>query len=324
VITVAESDQPPRPGRSCPLHYRYSPEVFRGSPALLADTLYVVGGLYGNPQALDALMQMTARESGDVRVIFNGDFHWFDADPADFTRIHLGAVNAHATRGNVETQLADDDRDGGCGCGYPDSVDDAEVERSNRIIARLWNTARDCLAPAQRATLAALPMYALAGVGECRVGVVHGDWESLAGWKLSAQKLHDPAEAATIARAFDAADVDILASSHTCLPAFGRFQAMRGTGVAMNNGAAGMPNFRGALHGLVTRISVRPSTDALYGTRLHGVHVEAVPLRYDVAAWTQRFLRNWPAGTPANESYLDRILLGPPFDVASATGTAAA
>ena len=44
------------PGRSCPLHYRYRPEVFAiEAPAHLRslDVLYVVGGLYGNPLALE-------------------------------------------------------------------------------------------------------------------------------------------------------------------------------------------------------------------------------------------------------------------------------
>ena len=40
------------PGRSCPLHYRYRPADFAAAPALACDTLYVVGGLYGNTDAL--------------------------------------------------------------------------------------------------------------------------------------------------------------------------------------------------------------------------------------------------------------------------------
>ena len=36
------------PGRSCPLHYRYAPQSLRRPPEIAADTLYVIGGLYGN------------------------------------------------------------------------------------------------------------------------------------------------------------------------------------------------------------------------------------------------------------------------------------
>ena len=43
------------PGRSCPLHYRYAPTSLDRAPEVHARTLYVVGGLYGNDLALDAL-----------------------------------------------------------------------------------------------------------------------------------------------------------------------------------------------------------------------------------------------------------------------------
>ena len=45
-----------RRGRSCPLAYRYQPEALAGPAQLEADTLYVVGGLYGNPAALAAVL----------------------------------------------------------------------------------------------------------------------------------------------------------------------------------------------------------------------------------------------------------------------------
>ena len=42
------------PGRSCPLSYRYAPSIFNRDADVHAETIYVVGGLYGNVQALDA------------------------------------------------------------------------------------------------------------------------------------------------------------------------------------------------------------------------------------------------------------------------------
>jgi len=59
--------------------------------------------------------------------------------------------------------------------------------------------------------------------------------------------------------------------------------------VLINNGAAGMPNFRGELFGLATRIAVSPSTEALYRLRCGELFVEAVPLRYDAEAWQHSF-----------------------------------
>ena len=43
------------PGRTCPPHYGYSPRVFARAADFEADTLYVIGGLYGNVLALDAI-----------------------------------------------------------------------------------------------------------------------------------------------------------------------------------------------------------------------------------------------------------------------------
>jgi hypothetical protein len=65
-------DLPPDdiPGRSCPLHYRYSPEVFSGEPpAALAglEVLYVVSGLYGNELALERVRELFDRERGRRR-----------------------------------------------------------------------------------------------------------------------------------------------------------------------------------------------------------------------------------------------------------------
>ena len=50
-------------GRSCPLQYRYRPEQLTAEPqACDADVLYVIGGLYGNPCALDEIEAMAERE----------------------------------------------------------------------------------------------------------------------------------------------------------------------------------------------------------------------------------------------------------------------
>jgi len=180
------------PGRSCPLHYRYRPEDFAiAAPEHLRslDVLYVVGGLYGNPLALDFVLEMFDRERGRKRLVFNGDFHWFDADPATFDRIQREVLRHVALRGNVETELAQDTpiSDAGCGCAYPDWVDDGVVDRSNRILQRLWAAAT----PTHRAELAALPMWQTASVGDMHVGIVHGDAQSLAGWGF-AQEEHKP------------------------------------------------------------------------------------------------------------------------------------
>ena len=90
-------------------------------------------------------------------------------------------------RSNVETELANDDSGAGCGCAYPDYVDDADVSRSNSILQRLRSVARTCCHVRQQ--LAQLAMHAVARVGDVRIGLVHGDAKSLAGWRFDAAAL---------------------------------------------------------------------------------------------------------------------------------------
>jgi hypothetical protein len=223
-----------------------------------------------------------------------------------------------ALRGNVETELAGDDDAAGCGCAYPDWVGDAEVARSNAILATLRETARRF--PGLRARLGALPMHAVAAVGGERIAIVHGDAWSLAGWDFSQERLlGDPAR---VAGAFEEADVRVFASSHTCLPVFQPIDAPDGRRLIANNGAAGMPNFRGTRFGIVTRISVHPGADALYGERLGPLYVEALAVRYDHASWLERFDARWPAGSPASASYRRRLLDGPAYEPQAALRSA--
>jgi hypothetical protein len=296
------------PGRSCPLSYRYPPSSLSGDAALEVDTLWVAGGLYGNRPALERLVELYERETGSKALVFNGDFHWFDVDGAEFQAVDDGVHRYRVTRGNVETELADPAQGAGCGCGYPDFVDQGTVDRSNRIIERLRKTARAL--PASLARLAAAPMHLVAVVGCERVGIVHGDAGSLAGWGFSQERLAEPEGRAAAARSFAEAGVRVFASSHSCLPVL---QCFEGGGVIANNGSAGMPNFRGILSGLATRISVRPAPQALYGVRAGRLHVDAVAIDYDPTAWQQSFLRQWPAGSDAWRSYHARIVDGPSY-----------
>jgi hypothetical protein len=294
------------PGRSCPVSYRYSPRVFDREPEIFAQTLYVVGGLYGNVEALRALEALVTRERGAVSIVFNGDFHWFDVAGGDFAAIEAGVREHAALRGNVETEIAAEDSGAGCGCAYPADVSDAVVARSNEILERLRATARRVAGARER--LASLPMHVVARVGDARIGIVHGDAASLAGWGFARDRLDEAAHVRWIESMFAEARVDLFASTHTCDAAMRRYEG----GIVANNGAAGMPNFEGSIEGLVTRISTRPfqGAERLYGTRERGAHVDAVALRYDAARWLERFLASWPEGSTAHASYHTRITRG--------------
>ncbi|MBI3527313.1 MAG: hypothetical protein HY067_05020 [Betaproteobacteria bacterium] len=308
------------PGRSCPLHYRYAPEALDRAPVIHADTLYVIGGLYGNLPALSALRALASRESMSPQFVFNGDFNWFNVDPGGFRQINETVLEHLALRGNVETEIAGDDAGAGCGCAYPDDVADAEVEFSNRIIERLRRTARDVPDIAER--LLQLPMQMTVEVGGISVGVVHGDAESLAGWGFAHDALADERNHSKFGDWFRRANVRVFACSHTCLPALHEFDLPGGTAAVINNGAAGMPNFSGAQYGVITRIGLTPAPAGrtLYGSRIDGAFIDALRLDYDHALWLRNFLADWPEGSPAHSSYFRRIVSGPAFTIDQALG----
>lgn len=307
-----------QPGRSCPLHYRYPPAALARKADFSTESLYVIGGLYGNRPALDAVLELAAHESSPATLIFNGDFNWFNIDGADFDALNREVLRHHALRGNVETEIAGEDEGAGCGCAYPDAVSEAEVERSNAILQRLRDTART--QPDVRMKLAALPMHQVAEVGGVRAAIVHGDLESLAGWSLSAEALASTEKQKTIIKQILMSECPIIASSHTCVPVAMALETSRGRRAIFNNGAAGMPNFRGTAFGLITRIATSPVRHAqpLYATQLGEVWVEALPVNYDAARWQRNFLANWPAGSPAHQSYYRRISDGPGYDITQA------
>jgi hypothetical protein len=310
------------PGRSCPVSYRYQPEALAQPARLEADTLYVVGGLYGNLVALRAVLEQADREpGGPATVVFNGDFHWLDVDPDDFQAVSRSVLARHATKGNVEAELAADQEDAGCGCAYPDYVGDEVVDRSNQVITRLRATASRFPDFVRR--MDGLPRYLTASVAGERVGIVHGDPESLAGWRLALEAMEpgDPAvrrqvgwrgrptTTADLLDWFGRADVSVLASTHTGLPYAQVVPDGRRRRLVVNNGTAGLASFAGTAFGVVTRLSgdPRPPADGLYGTTVGALRCDAVALRFDLGEWRRRFLAQWPPGSPGHRSYFDRL-----------------
>ena len=308
-------------GRACPLAYRYGAAALAVSPVTVAETLYVVGGLYGNLQSLVQIEAMVQAEPAPVTLVFNGDFNWFNTDDETFERINQSVLRHDALRGNVEFELNAEGDALGCGCAYPDSVDQATVDRSNRIHAQLKATA--CRYPQILAQLAALPLFARYAIGSATIGVVHGDADSLAGWAFDAAELGKPENQRRICEMFTESNVDIFASTHTCLPALRRFELADGSqrhqGIVINNGAAGMPNFQDKSGGLLTRISRHVSPhQALYRAKLGDVFIDSLQIDYDSANWQKSFLANWPVGSDAHQSYFSRIDKGPAYQLAQA------
>lgn len=306
----------PSPGRSCPLTYRTRASTIAQLTPLRADSFFIVGGLYGNLEALDAIEALAEHEVAmglpRPQLVFNGDFHWFDAGTKWFAQVQR-RVGAHiASLGNVEAELVDPQPGAGCGCAYPASTPEQTVAWSNAIIARLQEAARG--AGSLVNDLRALPPQLRLQVGDCRIGVVHGDPDSLAGWGLELDAMPPVGDSDPKLEAwFGDADVDLLANSHTCRCFAQNFPG----GLAVfNNGAAGMPVFGGDHRIMITRVARRPPVlpdDHLStcGTRVRDAHVDAILLPWDRQAFLRRFDQVWPPGSPAQLSYRHRITDGP-------------
>ncbi|WP_370261077.1 hypothetical protein [Limnobacter sp.] len=299
-------------GRHCPIRYRYSPSRIALAREHRCDVLYVVGGLYGNPFALQAIERLAASEQGRVRICFNGDFNWFNTDPEWFARINERVLQHDCVLGNVEAELGQPLDVEDCGCAYPDDVDQGVVDRSNLIHSALKEVAQEH--PDMLEVLSEKPFYARYRVGKIRVGVVHGDAESLAGWRFDPKHLAKPEEASWRKQMFAQARVDVFASSHTCTAAFHHEDLGDGAlGLVCNNGAAGMPSASGSLDGLFTRISLRPFAHphlVYKQTNVVNGVVEQVRVQIPQDEWQRHFLQQWPQGSAAYTSYFKRISQG--------------
>ncbi len=115
--------------------------------------------------------------------MFKGDFNWFNASGELFRDINARILNHTASLGNVDYEMANPSDGAGCGCAYPDFVDQAVVERSNSIMERLQGVARGH--PDIQDRLNTLPRYRCLLFGGLKILVLHGDPESLAGWGLA-------------------------------------------------------------------------------------------------------------------------------------------
>jgi hypothetical protein len=307
----ARAIEPDGAGRMCPVDYRYPAAVFDRAAEIECGALYVVGGLYGNLAALDAIKKLAAGEATPPTIVFNGDFHWFDAETAWFAEIERGVAGHPALRGNIETEIArEGDIGAGCGCAYPPSVAEDVVRRSNEIQDELC-----AVAPADsRDRLARLPMHLVAQVGRLRIGIVHGDAVSLAGWRFAHDAFDMPDAKPWLNDVRRASRIDLFASTHTCLAALRDFALPAGRLTVINNGSAGMPNFTASTFGVISRIAISRSPHrALYGLHRDGVHIDAIAVHDDRHAFLDRFLARWPEGSPAHASYFGRISTGPDY-----------
>ncbi|WP_417512743.1 hypothetical protein [Marinobacter sp.] len=299
-------------GRSCPLAYRYEPASLCANPMpVTEDVLYVIGGLYGNPFALDEIERMALaeeRQGRSVKLVFNGDFNWFNANDDLFRDINSRVLGHTASLGNVDYELAAPSTGAGCGCAYPEFVDQGVVERSNQIMARLQDVAG--AHPDIQKRLSSLPRYHCLLFGGLKILVLHGDPESLAGWGL-AHESFAAGNSEKLTEWFRSSGADAMVSTHTCLPVLWSGEIEGRRCLVANNGASGMGNLSSDARGLIARLSLSaPLSGSVAGLESGGLHVDLMPVDFDIKAWLAEFDHIWPEGSPAAISYRKRVLEG--------------
>lgn len=301
-------------GRACPLDYRIDSQAFAGNAQKSCNILWVVGGLYGNPFALDAIEEMVANdiaahEGAQVMVVFNGDAHWFDKTADNFAAIEKRIEAYTPLVGNVELELRRQRDVGvGCGCAYPECTPDEAVSRSNRIHKMLSTVINNH--PELKQMLenrpATLTVQVANDTANVKVGITHGDEKLVGGWDCSRESLQDILRQDELDQFMQANDLSVFVTTHTCAPA----AMMLARGAIINNGAAGLPNFLGEKYGLCVRIAADAWDDSLFETQIDGMYVQAIPVRYDHDAYIKWFDALWDATSPASISYRDRIIYG--------------
>eukprot|EP01059_Diplonema_ambulator_P007921 TRINITY_DN17456_c0_g1_i1.p1 TRINITY_DN17456_c0_g1~~TRINITY_DN17456_c0_g1_i1.p1 ORF type:complete len:244 (+),score=9.23 TRINITY_DN17456_c0_g1_i1:39-734(+) len=217
----------------------------------------------------------------------------------------------------------------GCGCGYPEYTCDGVAARSDRIVERLRAEVR--LNGDVKTWLQSLTLYKLLEISGGRVGIVHGDPESLSGWNFSAEMmpvttnsdLRDMLNCSVprtplplISQWFESANVSAFVSSHTCLP----HATSLPPGPVLNNGSAGLPNFTSRLEGTAARVAHKshpPPASIIPIATLHTpqLRLDLIPVRFPYEEWVRHFETVWPVGSDGYLSYHDRIVNGPRYRV---------
>ncbi len=289
-------------GRVCPLDYTYRLRLLRARRISPADVALRGRRALWQSRRADRDHGMAAARA-NAELVFNGDFHWVDAEPAWFAEIERGVAplsRACAAMSRPRFRASRISAPAAAAT-IPRTVSEDVVHRSNEILRQLRAEMPDMA----RARLRALPMQLVAQVGSLRIGIVHGDAASLAGWRFAQAALDDPKQQAWRDDIASASRIDVFASTHTGEAALRDFTLPPRRLTVVNNGAAGMPNFAGTRFGVVTRIATTlPPHRPLYGLARSGVRVDALPVVYDHDAFSARFLQRWPQGSTAYEVLL--------------------
>ena len=272
---------------------------------------------------------------------------------------------------NIEHENLVNKNDYNCGCDYPPFVNADYVNNSNLIAESLYTIAKQQSENFTSSSSSSssssiniidyfkkLPKFLRYSINsddgyEHKILVIHGDVMSLSGWRFSAEAIEPYDEKLReqitdnrtemiqntslkeIREWMKAADADIIACTHTCLPVATTIPLspqpqdaehlpdMHRKGVLINNGAAGMPNFYQTHYGILTRIAhkkhaVPEHFHTLYSYTMGDIMISAVAIDYNHEEWLNQFLSWWPEGTPAYSNYYNRISNGPSYSIEQA------
>jgi len=250
------------------------------SGVVVCDTVYVVGGLFGNEHALDAVEAMAGAEIGRVEIVFAGDAHLLDVAPDAFARLERRLDGYPAIRGAVERRLI------GALPGLPPPLGAAEDAFSD-IVDTLTPAFRRDAETAER--LRRLPDRFVCDVGGRRIHVGLPE-----GRTAGAVTVHP-----------FLAEAEIRPETAGIVTVFG--------------GTAGIGNFWGDPRGVLTRVSVRRSPHAAaYGMRSDGLFVDALHVPYDRTAALAAFDAAWPSDRAGVSDLRNRMARGGPNAISRA------
>lgn len=294
-------------GRNCSLNYLLAKDWQKNIKDIDEDVIYIIGGLYGNIEALKAIKKLSLVESKKPLLIFNGDIHWFDVLEKDFLEIEKIIEKDIKLLGNVEYELFSNNSNLGCGCNYPTTVSDDVVERSNIIHSIMKKNIKNynILENIKKREKTIVINYK-----NKKIAITHGDEKNLAGWDCSRENLTNYDRRKELSNWFEKNNIDILATTHTCLPIVSKFNKS----ILINNGSSGMANIKNETYGLITRIASNSHSDSVFSVKIDDIFVELVKINFDLASFLEWFDNIWDSSSPASMSYRNRIINGTELD----------
>ncbi len=222
--------------------------------------LLVFGGIYGNFEALGALLH-TAHELGltAADMVHTGDVAAYCADThACATRLRDLAIPS--IKGNVEQQLAASAGD--CGCGFD------EGSQCDALSAKWYARANAQTTPELRGWMADLPDHITFQMNGVSCHVIHGGFSDISRF------MFESVTGTAFEQEMSATAADCVIAGHTGIP----FTRPVGTRLWHNSGALGMP----------ANDATRRAWFSLISPHGSGIEIAQHAISYDAATTAQK------------------------------------